>query len=177
MKRRSLKSLIYCAVCGLLLSGVPVFAGNHPVRETQAVVRVIDVTLESQGTLIGTVLNGTAQPVAGASVQVMYGDKTVASAVSDASGQFTVTGLRSGTHAVHCAGNQQSVRFWGPDAAPPSSVTRLAVVVDGTTAVRGQTGNGIGNNLIPFAIFGGVLGVTLGTTLGADDPANPPASA
>lgn len=172
MKHRSLKSLVYSAVCGLVLSGTPISAQDQPSREVGTTPRVVDVSLAGEGTLVGTVMTRSAQPIPGAAVRILHGDKVVATTVSDSSGQFSVQGLRNGTHAINCSGSQQTVRFWGTEAAPPSATSRLAVIVGDQGPTRGQN-SGLGSTLVPLGIFGGVLAVTLATTLDNDDPASP----
>lgn len=179
MKLLSLKRSICLVLSGMMTIGSPLMA-NGPVE-----VRSSDFTL-NEGVLTGSVLNTAAQPVSGLNVHLLHGDKVVATAVSDENGQFAVRGLRNGNHILQVGAEQQPVRFWGNQAAPPSSNLRMAIVVD-EEVVRGQgcgegcddgCGHGMGAKLMsPCALLliGGAVAATLALTLDDDDD-NAPAS-
>lgn len=168
MKMGSVRSLCVLSAIGILLSGLPVQAADS------GVIRTADVTLNGEGLLQGTVLTSDAQPIVGATVEIIHADKKVATAVSNEEGQFAVKGLRSGVHVIQCSNTQQPVRFWTTASAPPTAVRNVSLVVD-NSVVRGQQGSGVGA-FVPFAVIGGVIGVVLGTTLDDNGNPAPPAS-
>lgn len=151
-------------LAAVIFPSAPLNAG-----ESQA-VRVSDVTLQPTGMMVGSVVTAAARPVSRVTVEVLYGSDVIATTQTSEDGQFAVSGLRNGTHVIRCSGTQMPVRLWSTAAAPPSSVSRVAVVVnDLNPVVRGQQMPG-GNLLIPLGIGAGALAVTLATTLGQDDP-------
>ncbi len=180
MKLFSLKRSLCLVLSGMMTIGSPLMA-NGPVE-----VRTSDFTL-NDGVLAGSVLNTSAQPVSGLNVHLLHGDKVVATAVSDENGQFAVRGLRNGNHVLQVGAVQQPVRFWGHQAAPPSSTSRMSIVVD-EEVVRGQAcgegcddgcGESIGAKMVsPCALLliGGAVAAVLVLTLDDDDddvPASP----
>jgi len=176
---RCLRNAMRLFLAGLISVGSPIMAAG-PVE-----IRSTDITLAQQGTLKGTVLNVSAQPVSGIPVNVLHDETVVATATSDEQGQFSVQGLRKGAHVIQVGSVQQPVRFWGESAAPPASASQMAIVVD-EEIVRGQMGyfppNTVNNTLTAntgvLLLIGGAVAIVLGTTLGADndDSAVPPAS-
>lgn len=175
--RRSLRSALCVLLAGLMVAGPSVLA-EGPVE-----IRAKDVALSSGGLLQGTILNSTAQPVSDVAVQILHGEKVVASTTSNAEGHFAVQGLRNGSHIIQVAGTQQQVRFWSENAAPPAALNQMSVVVSDDAIVRGQMGympvvqSGFYNtSTAAWLLIGTGVAVTLGTTLAADDyqqPASP----
>ena len=169
---KSLRNCTCLLLAGLLSVGTPLMAGE-PVE-----IRATDVSLHSGGLLRGTVLNISAQPVAGVTVTVLHLDKVVATSMSNEQGEFSVKGLRNGAHVIKVGALRQAVRLWGTDTAPPAAVENIAIVIDEET-IRGQTGTGAGNQLGGFIgsnvgallLIGGAGAIVLGTTL--DNNANP----
>ena len=133
-----------------------------------------DYALSEDGTLFGSVLNQSAKPVAGMTVQVLHQNRVVATAVSDQQGRFAVSGLRNGAHAVQIGASQEEVRFWSSAAAPPASASRMTVIVD-EQVVRGQEAGKSGLQTAgALLLFGGAVGATLAFTLDDHDkPASP----
>lgn len=175
----TMRKSISLLLAGLISANSPVFA-ELPVE-----IRSTDVTLVQQGLLKGTVLNTSAQPVIGVPVHILHGEAIVASAVSDEEGQFSISGLRNGSHIIQVGSVQQPVRFWETTTAPPASTSHMAIVVD-EEIVRGQQGFQPGNtvagtissNLGMILLIGGGIGIVLGTTMSADNyspkaPASP----
>jgi hypothetical protein len=170
MRFSSLKKPLCLLLTGMISVGTPLMAAG-PVE-----FGATDVAL-ADGVMEGTVLNASAQPVSGLNVQLLYGEKVIATATSDENGQFAIRGLRNGGHVLQVGSVQQPVRFWGNQAAPPSAASKMAIVVD-QNIVRGQDGrnSSMTDNLVPWLIFGGALGATLAITLSQDDPNPIPAS-
>ena len=174
---KSLQNGTCILLAGLLAVGSPVMAGE-PVE-----IRSSDVALNAGGLLKGTVLNTAGQPVAGVAVSILHNEKTVASVLSNETGEFAVKGLRNGAHVVKVGTTQQIVRLWGLNSAPPAAVENIAIVVD-EAAVRGQLfggggggfgGGGLsGGGLAALGLLGVVTAVSLGTTLDNNaDPVSP----
>ncbi len=175
---KSLQNGTCILLAGLLAVGSPVMAGE-PVE-----IRSSDVALNAGGLLKGTVLNTAAQPVAGVVVSILHNEKTVASVLSNQSGEFAVKGLRNGAHVVKVGTTQQIVRLWGLNSAPPAAVENIAIVVD-EAAVRGQLPGGggsggggfgglSGGGLAALGLLGVVTAVSLGTTMDNNaDPVSP----
>ena len=172
----SIRSGLSLLLAGLISVGSPAMAAG-PVE-----IRASDIVLTQPDVLRGTVLNSAAQPVAGISVNVLHGTDVVASATSDEHGQFAVTGLRHGAHAIQVGQTRHPVRFWGSDTAPPVATSQMAVVID-EEIVRGQmmTGNSrigqmVYDNPLPALLIGGAVALILVTSLDDDDDTAAPAS-
>ena len=176
---QSLRNGTCLLLAGLLTVGTPVLAGDTPE------IRSSDVALNTGGVLKGTVLNGTAQPVAGVPVNMLHQEKLVATTMSNDEGEFTFKGLRNGAHVVQVGMTQESVRLWDTQTAPPAAVEDMAIVVD-EEIVRGQMATGIlppgslgtfiANNAGALLLIGGATAIALGTTLGNSHHNAAPAS-
>ncbi len=161
-------------LAGLLAVGTPLMAGEPVQIGASDEVRSSDVVLHNGGVLQGTVMNTEGQPVAGAKVNVLHKEASVASTVSNEEGKFAVKGLRNGAHIIEVGKKLQPVRLWGTNTAPPAAIENVAIVVD-EEAVRGQMFGGggglLGSSLGGFALIGAATAITLGTTL--DNNAKP----
>ncbi len=159
-----------------LLLAAAMLPGSSLMASETTPVRSADYSLDQDGTLVGSVLNQSARPVTGLRVNVLHQDRVVATAISDEQGRFAVSGLRNGSHSVQIGESKQQVRFWTADSAPPTSVSRMAIVVD-DEVVRGQDPN---NNGLKTAgkllLLGGAVAATLALTLNNDDKDSAPAS-
>jgi len=102
-----------------------------PVKQT-----IKDVKLTSAGELTGRVVTAEGKAVDGASVTIAQNGKPVTKAVSTASGEFKVAGMKTGVYQVSAGQQVQYVRTWPQDVAPPSAVPQ-ATIVQGPV-VRGQ---------------------------------------
>ena len=115
----------------------------------QAAPSIIDVRLSADGTAAMSIMDSAGHFVSGANVVVAYQGHEIAQAVSDASGQFTITGLRPGLHSLMSLNSGQMYRFWASDEAPPSALEKGALVVQ-TPAARGQYGPMMGYPMQPM---------------------------
>lgn len=174
--------------CLSLLLAASLISSSSLVASETVALRSSDCTLAQDGTLAGTLVNRSAQPVAGLHVHVLHQNRIVATAVSDQKGQFSVNGLRHGAHALQIGASQEPVRFWSREAAPPAAVSQVAIVVD-ELVVRGQDcgdgcGDGCGEGCAAgmswgtvggFVLIGGAVAATLALALDDDDdkPASP----
>lgn len=167
-----------CILLAFLIVAVPSAVANGPLE-----IRARDFALMDGGLLQGRIQNTSAQPIPDVAVQILHGEKVVASTKSNSEGRFKVQGLRNGSHVIQIAGTQQQVRFWSEDAAPPSALNEMPVVVNSAPPVRGPITNvpvvqsGLYNTTAAaWLLLGTGVAVTLGTTLGGDDyeqPASP----
>lgn len=184
MRFKSIHSGVSVVLSMALLVGSPLLAS-----ETVA-IRSSDYLLGQESILAGSVVNQSGLPVAGLPVQVLHKGQVIATALSDDKGEFAVQGLRNGQHTVKVGASQQSVRFWMSKAAPPTAVSRLAIVVD-EEVVRGQCGEscaeGCGEGFaggdhrawktaVGVLLIGGAVATTLALTLDDNNSSAAPGS-
>ncbi|MEI6540236.1 MAG: carboxypeptidase-like regulatory domain-containing protein [Planctomycetota bacterium] len=180
MRFKSIHSGVSVVLSMALLVGSPLLAS-----ETVA-IRSSDYLLGQESILAGSVVNQSGMPVAGLPVQVLHKGQVIATALSDDKGEFAVQGLRNGQHTVKVGASQQSVRFWMSKAAPPTAVSRLAIVVD-EEVVRGQCGEGCGEGFsgadhrawktaVGVLLIGGAVATTLALTLDDNNSSAVPGS-
>lgn len=169
MKLYSIRSGVSIALSMAMLLGSPVLAAEN------VAVRSTDYLLGQKGVLVGSVVNQQGQPAAGLPVQVLHDGRVVATAYSNEQGEFSVESLRNGTHSVQLGETLHPVRFWSNASAPPSAVSRMAIVVD-EKVVRGQCGEGCGEGgcrprglkwgtAAGVLLIGGAVATTLALTL------------
>ena len=72
-------------------------------------------------------------------MSIFQNERQVATAVSDHSGHFQVSGLRGGTYFIGAGQTTSVCRLWAPNTAPPSARPGALVVV-GDQQVLGQYG-------------------------------------
>lgn len=112
-----------------------IFAAEAPVTKPAA-KSVKDIKLTSAGELAGKVVTAEGKAVDGAAVTIAQNGKPVTKAVSTASGEFKVAGLKTGLYQVSAGQQAQFVRVWPQDVAPPTALPQ-ATLVQGPV-VRGQ---------------------------------------
>lgn len=109
-------------------------------EETRLQLR--NVELKEAGKLEGQLLTGIGQPVPNAPIIVRSQNdvqKIGQQLTTDASGRFTVTGLKSGTCIVESGDAAYAVRVWQQGTAPPRSLQTVAFVKSGEgETVRGN---------------------------------------
>ncbi len=169
MRFASFKRSLCLVLAGVLSAGTPLLAVG-PVEMRSSDIAITD------GLLVGTVLNTAAKPVAGLNVRLMHSDRVIATVTSDENGQFSVRGLRNGGHVLVVGDTRQAVRLWSEQAAPPTAVSGMAIIVD-EEVVRGQECEPSMGALLPVGLFiGGAIAGTLAFTLHDqkdDQPASP----
>lgn len=160
------------AALAIVGMAVPVQAADAPAKRT-----IQDVQLTKDNLLLGVVVGSTGQPEANAMVQISHGTQVVATIKTDTKGRYAVRGLRAGVHSVKTANHQETCRFWTAKTAPPTAKKAL-ITANNEYVLRGQSGEGIGNVLLPLAFFGAVAAVTIVSTTGDDEQtvSTPPAS-
>ncbi len=184
MRFKSIHSGVSVLLSMALLVGSPLLAS-----ETVA-IRSSDYLLGQESILAGSVVNQSGMPVTGLPVQVLHKGQVIATALSDDKGEFAVRGLRNGQHTVKVGASHQSVRFWMSKAAPPTAVSRLAIVVD-EEVVRGQCGEGCAEGCgegfsgadhrawktaVGVLLIGGAVATTLALTLDDNNSSAVPGS-
>jgi hypothetical protein len=153
------------AALGMVVPQTAVYAGQPVVRaqsgaETAA---VLDIALANGGELRGQVVNPQGLPVADSAVSVQSMGVEVATAKTDADGQFVVHGLRGGSYSIQVGADGGVYRVWAPQTAPQGANQRV-LIVSGQQAARGQnkTTNTSGGwfsrgGLFMLGIMGGIV--------------------
>ena len=111
---------------------------SPPVAAVPA-MDMTDVALTSGGVFSGQVVDVQGRPQAGSTVAVSQTQQVVATATTDANGQFSIRGLQGGMYQVVAGQGMKSYRLWAPDTAPPGA-RQSALLVAGGEVVRGQGG-------------------------------------
>ena len=117
------------AACLTLVAGQAVRAESRTV--------ISDIELAHGGTLSGLVVDQQGQALGNKEVALQQGNTVVARTVTDARGNFKISGLNSGVYELQTAGKTSAHRLWAADVAPPSA-HRGIMVVSQSGAVRGQ---------------------------------------
>ena len=107
--------------------------------EPSAAVQLKQVELTRQGTLVGTYLDQTGQPSAGATVTVTMGE-TSQKVITDSKGRFVVENLRGGRCVIQADKDYFACQVWAYGTAPPKAIQSVAIVKTGGDVVRGQLG-------------------------------------
>lgn len=144
---------------GLLVSPSMVLAGdiNHQVTT--------DVALAAQGMLVGQVVDQQGIAIPSARVVVRQNDRDLVGTMTDRSGNFAVSGLRSGTYQLAAANGQAKVRLWTANAAPPVANSRVMIVAGSDQVIRANFGDGLGAWILPALACGGIIaGVAVATS-------------
>jgi hypothetical protein len=115
-----------------------VFAAEAPVTKPAKQASAKDIKLTTAGDLTGRVVTAEGKAVDGAAVTITQNNKPVAKTISTASGEFKVTGLKTGLYQVSAGQQAQFVRVWPQDVAPPSALAQATIVQ--SPVVRGQDG-------------------------------------
>jgi hypothetical protein len=139
-------------------------------------LQAVDIALGQGGVFHGQLLNAQAVPLSGVDVAVRNAQGDLARAVTDQQGKFVLRDVPAGVHQVILGSSLQVVRFWAPNAAPPSAKPALLVVA-AEDVVRGKGDlGGAGEwwqNLSPackLLLLGGVAAaIAIPIALAADD--------
>lgn len=166
---RLFRTQVVAIVCiSLLVSQSMVLAGDMNRQLTT------DVALAAQGMLVGQVVDQQGIGIADARVVVRQHDRDLVGAVSDRTGKFAVSGLRSGTYQLAAANGQATVRLWTANAAPPVAKSHVMIVSGSDQVVRAQFGGGIGPWILPALAAGGIItGVAIATSNNSSTPSTP----
>lgn len=120
-----------------------------------------DVSLAKSGTLNGRVVDQRGATIDGAVVTVSQGAVKVSETVTNANGEFAVSGLKGGVYHVQAAGTESVVRAWTERTAPPAASAQVLLVTQDETVVNGQ--DGCCNCPSPWALYlvGGLAAAAL----------------
>ena len=127
--------------------------------QSQTKVKVTDVALSEDGTVVGRVLTGNGTPVDGARVVIRQGEQIYAKMLTNKQGQFTADNLRAGVYTIATVQGSGLYRLWPKNIAPPSAKTQ-ALVLTRDDVARAQFG---GPGLADWTAIGlGAAGLTVG---------------
>jgi len=131
-----------------------------PAATDAAAPTASDVALQDGGTFVGQVVDQQGVPIRGIAVSVRQQGREVASAATDANGQFRVSGLHGGVYQVAAGQSSTVYRLWAPQSAPPAARPAALMVWGQDAIVRGQVG-GLGWAALWGVAAGGVASVPL----------------
>ncbi len=141
MLLNKLRAIAVVLACWGMLFPLPAQAQTPELKPSAspstAKVKVTDVALSKDSTIVGQVTDEQSRPRAGVEVTVRQTKGVLATAVTDSQGRYAFRGLQQG---VYCLSSDKSVvicRVWNEKAAPPVASPQL-LLVDGDTIVRGQ---------------------------------------
>jgi hypothetical protein len=131
----------------------------------------MDVALGQGGTLQGQVVSPEGAPVSDANVMVWYQNANIATAKTNANGEFAVSGLRDGAHFVEVGGQVVNARLWKQGTAPPASKSNVMFVSDAKIA-RAQ--GGVTRPWLVYGVLGGIVaGGVISQNHGDGTPGSP----
>lgn len=132
---------------------------NKAQFQPQAKVKVTDVALSENGTVVGRVLTSNGTPVDGAQVVIRQGEQIFAKMLTNNDGQFTSDNLRAGVYTIATVQGSGLYRLWPQNIAPPSAKAQ-ALVMTREPVARAQFG---GPGLADWTAIGlGAAGLTVG---------------
>ena len=141
MKRAGMlrTGMIALACVGMLIPG-PALRAAAPSQAAGkgSTPAVLDVALQSGGTLQGQIVDAQGKPLSRTAVSIRQSDREVAATLTDESGRFRASGLRGGMCQVVAGGAVGTYRLWAPKTAPAAARPAALIVVDGQPLVRGN---------------------------------------
>ncbi|WP_437224850.1 carboxypeptidase-like regulatory domain-containing protein [Planctomicrobium sp. SH661] len=119
-----------------------------------------DVML-SESTLFGKYVNASGAGIKDVRASIRQAGKEVASGITDAQGNFRVSGLQTGVYEVIIGCRSEFIRVWDSETAPPMANPSARIVRDGHLQGNGGTGGmlkimGPGGNALD--LFGSLFG-------------------
>ena len=156
------RTLLLAGIVSVFMQGV---AAN--AEEVQKNQMIIDVSLTSEGSLNGKVVNASHEVMTGSEVVVTQGNKEIVRTATDSNGEFVVKNLNQGVYKIASAEGTGYYRVWETSYAPPAAQSR-AMLVSGRQVIRGQAGLNAGT------IIGGtaVIAATTFTVIEVTDDDN-----
>jgi len=101
-----------------------------------------DVML-SESTLFGKYVNDAGAGIQDMRASIRQAGKEVASGVTDAQGNFRISGLQTGVYEIIIGCRSEFIRVWDKDAAPPKAHPSARIVRDGHLRGNGGTGGAL----------------------------------
>lgn len=122
-------------LCPQLAFAVETGAKQTTGQQVQA-KKVLDVSMDETGGLLGAVLDTNGRPLANTVVKVT-GREWRAEAKTNKDGHFYIRGLRGGNYQFQVANATEAYRIWANKTAPPSAKPGV-LIVPGDQVQRGQ---------------------------------------
>lgn len=144
MKTTMLKTTLTCLA---IVISVPAAAETRRVGVRQSTkpdavrtrrASATDIALDARGHLTGYLLDQQGRPVREASITIRQGSKRVAQTRTSREGKFVISGIRGGVYQVLSDKGSSVIRVWTQTAAPRNA-RRLALVIQNSRVVRGQS--------------------------------------
>lgn len=110
--------------------------GAQPIVTASQASLVRDVSLDSEQTLTGRVVDNQARPKSNVAVVIERDAQIVTKLLSDSNGQFQAGNLSAGVYRLHLNGQKHDLRVWNQTTAPPTASGIVQVSVG--EIVRGQ---------------------------------------
>jgi hypothetical protein len=158
-------ALAILAAVGILLPR-PLVAGTFGTA-AESTASVQDIALDAAGNLHGEVLGQDGRGAEGVAVHMVQNGQEVATAITDAQGEFEIAGLRGGVYQMVTANGGGVYRVWSYRAAPPAAGPGV-MLIESPDVVRGQ-GPPIMQFLTNPWVLGGIAAAAIAIPLALDD--------
>ena len=168
-----LKSTLTALACtGIVLPQPAVFAApptqdaSQNKSESTTAPKILDVSLDKDGVLHGTIMSVRSIRAVDADVIVKQGKRIVAKTKTNSEGGFSVPKLRGGVYQIEAEKSVASVRVWTNGTAPQKAKSH-ALLLTG----RIQSNQGV---IPPADLLSGLVlgGVVASITIGAINMSN-----
>lgn len=148
-----------------LVQGVTVFSNQTTTLNFELV--------PDPGEITGRITDSsTSNPIAGASIDVLINGVTIASALSDADGNYMITGLAPGSYIVHAHATDYQNAVVGAIVLADQTTTVDIALVDSPGSISGRVVTQIGFNPIPGAVLALDLSGAVVSTVLTDSDGN-----
>ncbi len=170
-----------------LLAAEPSATDPLHTTHTAHAMHVVDVALQTEGRLLGQLVDKQGRPLAATNIQLSDG-RTQWRTQTDAQGRFQLAGLSGANYQLQVGGKIQSLRAWATGTAPPSAASDLLLVQDGEVILAQNCtspacGSAVERLKRPFAnpwVIGGLVAAAIAIPVAInnadDDDNNAPAS-
>lgn len=140
-------------LCPQLAMAVGPKASQSPAK------KVLDVSMDEAGGILGAVLDSNGKPLANAKVSVK-GREWAAEATTSKDGHFYIRGLRGGNYQFQVANTTEAYRVWAHKTAPPSAKIGV-LIIPGEEIQRGQRpfGEIFANPILITAIIAAAIAI------------------
>jgi hypothetical protein len=149
------------AAVGMMIPNAPAMAAGPSRAQVKTVdAKIFDIALSDGGMFKGRVVDHTGAAVEGAEVSVKQNNKEVAHSVTDKSGSFVVSNMKTGVYSVNSGATEGVYRVWNEKSAPPSAKEQSLLVL-GENGARGNFGAGDGAfwAVTAVAVAGLIVGI------------------